>query len=312
MGRVTGADGQVIGSPGLYVMDAAAFPGSVGVNPSATIAAIAEYKVERFVRSRLGKEGWCAEQFGPARQWVDANRDAIDPIGCIARSAGPQKSRPPDSRPIGIEFEEMMEGRGKEPNSPANCPQYGIQTCLHATIGDLSAYLEQHRIGKVPGIALEGRVTVQCPWMPAELRVRSGESWLRFSREPRSQGRPRIHRVDYHLVLEADGSHYLLDGHKNLCDDARFDVWEDATTVVFELEQNGKTQLEGLLRVPASTFFGVQVPSFRATNTDDPARRSWALAAFAKVFFGHLTAVYVPELGRVVDVAKNIVERTHV
>ncbi len=39
---VTNAAGEVHGCNGLYVMDAAAFPTSVGVNPSATIAAIAE------------------------------------------------------------------------------------------------------------------------------------------------------------------------------------------------------------------------------------------------------------------------------
>ncbi len=64
--------------------------------------------------------------------------------------------------------------------------------------------------------------------------------------------------------------------------------------------------------MPASAFFGRQIPSFKATNTEDPLRRSWALAAFAKVFFGHLAGVYVPELDRVVDVAKSIMERTHV
>ena len=47
---MTNADGEVHGCEGLYVMDAAAFPTSVGVNPSATIAAIAEYKIERFIR----------------------------------------------------------------------------------------------------------------------------------------------------------------------------------------------------------------------------------------------------------------------
>ena len=49
---VTDAKGEVYGCEGLYVMDAAAFPTSVGVNPSATIAAIAEYKVEQFIRKK--------------------------------------------------------------------------------------------------------------------------------------------------------------------------------------------------------------------------------------------------------------------
>ena len=47
--RVTEDDGQVVGCEGLYVMDAAAFPTAVGVNPSATIAAVAEYKIERIL-----------------------------------------------------------------------------------------------------------------------------------------------------------------------------------------------------------------------------------------------------------------------
>ena len=48
---VTNPEGEVHECSGLYVMDAAAFPTSVGVNPSATIAAVAEFKIERFIHN---------------------------------------------------------------------------------------------------------------------------------------------------------------------------------------------------------------------------------------------------------------------
>jgi choline dehydrogenase-like flavoprotein len=52
LGRATDNYGRVIGHPGLYVMDGAAVPGSTGtVNPSLTIAALAERNIENIVRA---------------------------------------------------------------------------------------------------------------------------------------------------------------------------------------------------------------------------------------------------------------------
>jgi len=52
---VTDLQGQVYGYQGLYVMDAALFPSSVGVNPSHTIAALADKQACTFVRDVLGQ-----------------------------------------------------------------------------------------------------------------------------------------------------------------------------------------------------------------------------------------------------------------
>lgn len=52
LGRATDNYGRVHGHPGLYVMDGAAVPGSTGtVNPSLTIAALAERNIEAIVRA---------------------------------------------------------------------------------------------------------------------------------------------------------------------------------------------------------------------------------------------------------------------
>lgn len=52
---VVDADGEVHGHPGLYVVDGAAVPTALGVNPSLTIAALAERAAVRLVE-RLGKK----------------------------------------------------------------------------------------------------------------------------------------------------------------------------------------------------------------------------------------------------------------
>jgi hypothetical protein len=280
------------------------------VNPSAAITAIAEYKVEQFLKNQpeetdsRAKER--AKEFERAKKWADSKRDLIDPLRCMPRWA-----KPPKNKPIGIEFEEAMVGQCWDPKAPKG-PKYKIETALRGSITDLSCFLEDHRSGKAPKIALEGSVEVHGATIPETLQVQPGDNGIRLSRVPGAPGAGKTHRVDYYLVLGPAQPNYILEGRKTIRDDERFDLWEDATTVDFELEQDGKTLLEGVLRVPASKFFGEQVPSFEVTNTKDPVRRSWALAAFAKVFFGHLVEVYVPELDRVVDVAKNIMERTHV
>lgn len=51
---VVDATGEVHGHPGLYVLDAAIFPKPVGVNPSHTIAAIAEHHIERIIAQITG------------------------------------------------------------------------------------------------------------------------------------------------------------------------------------------------------------------------------------------------------------------
>lgn len=54
--------GEVHGYPGLFVMDGAVLPASTGVNPSATILAVAERSVETLIR-RAGKPEWRAPEW---------------------------------------------------------------------------------------------------------------------------------------------------------------------------------------------------------------------------------------------------------
>ena len=128
---VTKPDGEVLECDGLYVMDAAAFPTAVGVNPSATIAAVAEYKIERFIENVLvqdqapsERESWIAawhEERQPnndnVEQWIDALKDAygdehvLNPLAPI----GTKETGKPASQSLGLTFDETMSGLFVEP-----------------------------------------------------------------------------------------------------------------------------------------------------------------------------------------------------
>jgi len=59
---VTNAGGEVFGYPGLYVLDGGALPAATGVNPSHTIAAVAERNIEGAIRKLTGKAVWRAPE----------------------------------------------------------------------------------------------------------------------------------------------------------------------------------------------------------------------------------------------------------
>ncbi|MGI9511134.1 MAG: GMC family oxidoreductase N-terminal domain-containing protein, partial [Geminicoccaceae bacterium] len=119
---VTKPSGEVVGCDGLYVMDAAAFPTAVGVNPSATIAAVAEYKIDQFIEKVLvpspeeGPTGseW-EEKRAPAGKtvadWIADLKtrycdDVLDPLASIGR----KRSESEAPAPLGLTFKEHMSG----------------------------------------------------------------------------------------------------------------------------------------------------------------------------------------------------------
>ena len=68
---VTDAGGEVFGYPGLYVLDGGALPAATGVNPSHTIAAVAERNVEAAIRKLTGNAAWRAPEASSARPIED-------------------------------------------------------------------------------------------------------------------------------------------------------------------------------------------------------------------------------------------------
>lgn len=70
-------DGRVHGYPGLHVVDGAAVPASTGVNPSATIAAVAERAVEAAIRRMTGDAAWVAPERAAVRPAPVPEDDAM-------------------------------------------------------------------------------------------------------------------------------------------------------------------------------------------------------------------------------------------
>jgi cholesterol oxidase len=68
---VTDAGGEVFGYPGLYVLDGGALAAATGVNPSHTIAAVAERNVEAAIRKLTGNAGWRAPEAAAAKPIKD-------------------------------------------------------------------------------------------------------------------------------------------------------------------------------------------------------------------------------------------------
>lgn len=64
---VVDVDGEVFGYPGLIVMDGAALPGATGANPSATITAVAERRIEHYLRAVTGDSGWTTPERADVR-----------------------------------------------------------------------------------------------------------------------------------------------------------------------------------------------------------------------------------------------------
>jgi cholesterol oxidase len=96
---VTGPNGEVHNYPGLFVLDGAALPAATGVNPSHTIAAVAERNVELFIRGLSGKAGWHSPQFA-------LKTPVVDPLSSIVVPAG--GTIPTQTQSVGIQFTQTM------------------------------------------------------------------------------------------------------------------------------------------------------------------------------------------------------------
>lgn len=272
--QVTKDDGQVVGCDGLYVMDAAAFPTAVGVNPSATIAAVAEKKIEMFIE-KLGATP--AVHFAPAKPLTKKDVDdwlsqlpaefMLDPLGRIAKRSTPPKSRPP-----GLTFQETMSGfiskigedQTKNPIESevdwrtiaaldrarpafAVAERLGIEqrcsisTTLTATIDDLDRFLRMQRRGAIDKVPLTGTVTIIDHQTPKCYQVAPG-SWLQFfgfiPSSTTDIRTPRARNFRYHIELTCeDGkcSPCRLEGAKIVRDDLRFDLWQDLATLYTDI-----------------------------------------------------------------------------
>lgn len=172
---VTDENGKVYGCNGLYILDGSLLCTSVGVNPSSTIAAIAERGVLEFIRTNqplnpnpAGLEEY-EKQVRRAELWAEkaAGWD-LEPLD--------QSDAPPGhiNPPVGIKFNEKMAGYYRltqhAPRDPADYlehetagrPHFPIELEFDQTVGDLKAFIEDpsHRL------TFKGKITLRLPGEP--------------------------------------------------------------------------------------------------------------------------------------------------
>ena len=341
---VTNPDGVVHGCPGLYVMDAAAFPVSVGVNPSATITAIAEFKVERFLTTEWSRRDpgiarWKAYDHADAAMWWSGrDRGELDPLNRtdLVSVDGPA------SGVVGLEFDENMRGfvataKTKadqplipDPGDDARLPTsttlfveaesdgikrgQAIALNLRATVLDLARLIATTAEKDPAAIGLAGTIVVDQPGAkePSRFTIDATKSYLRAFVHSRSPIPTRYFR--YHLEFEVLGRPLVFEGVKILRDAPGFDVWIDTSTLFFEIREPhaGDPIQRGVARVSLDLFMREQLPSMTVTGTTDPIRRSWALAAYYKHFAGELAAVYGKRAQQFTDMLLKLVAGIHV
>jgi choline dehydrogenase-like flavoprotein len=270
---VTDPDGQVHGRPGLYVLDGSILCSPPGVNPSATITAIAERNIGRFLEKHSPRKpggNGRAEDLASAAKWAAEQRS--DPRWV--------PTPPPPTTPavrfrteiLGLELDEIMEGHysvsGADPRhrdaeyrlrEAAGRPHQRLAIRLHDSVANLAAFFEDqtHRMeitGHMDLVLPDGRLQTHAITGSLELFVprfkpydvpkvsqarRSAQK--RLARRPYTTriGRPPQFAQRYMLYkLRTPGPEALvLEGYKRVRDDPGFDAWRDTSTLFFKLRR---------------------------------------------------------------------------
>jgi cholesterol oxidase len=205
--------------------------------------------------------------------------------------------------PVGISFTETMKGflqKGAPPPAPEDLAAYVAaeragqlaNTYMEFTLTISMANLDQFLADPAhPGVA-NGTVRVDGFTGPAGAPVSNGLFNL-FVETGRMYDRRMLYALPF---VGADGKPYLLDGFKQVRDDGRFDVW-GATSTLYTVIRAGSDRTapvmaSGILHILVADFMR-QLGTFAVSGTDDPARKSAALAKFGQMFMGTLWEVFV-------------------
>ena len=97
----------------------------------------------------------------------------------------------------------------------------------------------------------------------------------------------------YRIVFDRDGREQVIEAAKVLCDDPRFDVWYDLSTLYFDVFDGDpagrQPRQRGIMRLAPDYFIERQLRSVTITPEEaDPARKSWAYFAFARYYAGEV------------------------
>ena len=291
---VTSPIGEVYNYPGLFVLDGAILPAATGVNPSSTIAAVAERNIETIIRSVTKNPKWQAPERAKAVP-------IEDPFGAI--KVPPGGCAPSKTRPVGIEFTEKMKGfvqRGAVPiDDYASAEKTGEKsgTRVEFKLTIRMADLDQFLVDKSHAGVAKGRLVVDGFTGPEGARVTNGIFNL-FVDTDRFYERKMLYLLPF---FGSDGKAYLLDGFKEVKDHGDFDVWA-ATSTLYTLIREGHSRsgavvATGIMHIHLMDFMH-QMTTFKTPGAEGPLEATAALSKFGESFMGNLWDMFVrPRLG---------------
>lgn len=280
--------GEAFFYPNLFVMDGACLPAATGVNPSHTIAAVAERNVEHYIRRRLQNAAWQAPERALAPK-------VVDPLTHVTIPA--KGTRPPQTQTVGLTFTETMKGHLSRDVIPADDFASGaargqqqnarLEFTLTISFPDFKAF----RADRSHGGTAVGTVYAEGFTPPGGVKITSGVFNL-FVPTESVFTRRMLYALPFYGM---DGKPYLLDGFKDVRDHGNFDVWASTSTLYTVIraghERTDPICATGIMHIlPAD--FARQMTTMRTIGKGSVLERAEALTQFGELFLGTLVDVF--------------------
>ncbi len=287
-GGVTSPIGEVWGYDGLFVLDGALLPSATGVNPSHTIAAVAERNIEAIIR-RTRANGWSADEKAKATP-------IVDPVSKISIPKG--GTMEPRTQTIGLSFSETMKGfvkRGFVPPDAFTDAEKAAQKAdsyaqfdLTMTAPSLDEFLNE----KTHPAVATGKLRVDGFTGPDGATVTNGTFNL-FVETGDFYERKMLYALPFYGT---DGKPYLLDGFKEIKDHGRFDVWKSTTTLYTVIRDGhsraGAVLATGVLHIHFADVLRL-ISTFRVSGASGELEKVQAIGRFGEAFLGTLWHLFV-------------------
>ncbi|MBO0810460.1 MAG: GMC family oxidoreductase [Microlunatus sp.] len=199
--------GEVHGYPGMYVVDGSAVPSATGVNPSASILAMAERNVERAIRGLIGDEQWEAPEMKKAEPAPVPEERAMQSMSMDRRQRSGH----------GVRFRESMTGRLRLGGVSRT-----TRVTLDAQIAGWAPFLRDasHPVSLTGTVDIEGIATARPVSGTLELFPDAGDVAMRYRLRTHSESGDVLELVGVKHQRPANPLH----------------LWADLTTLWFETD----------------------------------------------------------------------------